>query len=215
MTTVLVTGFEPFEGDPSNPSWDAVRLLAGETIAGATIVARQLPCVFATVGAALERAIEEISPTVTICVGLGGNRSDVSVERVAINIIDARIPDNAGRQPIDEPAVEGGPAAYFSTLPIKAIVAAVRAAGLPASVSQTAGTFNCNYTFYRLAHHIATRAPQMRGGFIHVPYSHELAALHPGAPSMATQAVAEALRIAVRTALTVGRDLKTGGGAVS
>lgn len=214
MQRILVTGIEPFDGETINPSWEAVRVLDGEEIDGHLVVARQLPCVIAEVGAVLTAAIEELDPVLVLCLGQAGGRADISIERVAINVVDARIPDNAGRQPVDEPVVAGGPAAYFSTLPIKALVRALRDAGIPASVSQTAGTYNCNAIFYALSHHIATRRPRLRGGFIHVPYLPSMATRHPGAPSLARETVTQAVRIMAATALAVASDIKAGGGAV-
>ncbi|QNP57740.1 pyroglutamyl-peptidase I [Paenacidovorax monticola] len=214
MQRILVTGIEPFDGETINPSWEAVRVLDGEEIDGHLVVARQLPCVIAEVGAVLTAAIEELDPVLVLCLGQAGGRADISIERVAINVVDARIPDNAGRQPVDEPVIAGGPAAYFSTLPIKALVRALRDAGIPASVSQTAGTYNCNAIFYTLSHHIATRRPRLRGGFIHVPYLPSMATRHPGAPSLARETVTQAVRIMAATALAVASDIKAGGGAV-
>lgn len=214
MQRILVTGIEPFDGETINPSWEAVRVLDGEEIDGHLVVARQLPCVIAEVGAVLTAAIEELDPVLVLCLGQAGGRADISIERVAINVVDARIPDNAGRQPVDEPVIAGGPAAYFSTLPIKALVRALRDAGIPASVSQTAGTYNCNAIFYALSHHIATRRPRLRGGFIHVPYLPSMATRHHGAPSLARETVTQAVRIMAATALAVASDIKAGGGAV-
>ncbi|MGA3887343.1 pyroglutamyl-peptidase I [Ralstonia nicotianae] len=214
MTTVLITGIEPFESDPTNPSWDIARALDGERIDGATLVARQLPCVFGRANRELVAAIEATQPSLVLALGLASGRSELSVERVAINVIDARIPDNAGNQPIDVPVVADGPAAYFSSLPIKAIVHALRAAGVPAAVSQSAGTYNCNHLFYGLMHHIATRAPRMRGGFIHVPATPELAARHPGRPSLRLDAQIAGMRVAVRTALATQGDLRLSGGTL-
>ncbi|MDK1379022.1 pyroglutamyl-peptidase I [Ralstonia nicotianae] len=214
MTTVLITGIEPFESDPTNPSWDIARALDGERIDGATLVARQLPCVFGRANRELVAAIEATQPSLVLALGLASGRSELSVERVAINVIDARIPDNAGNQPVDVPVVADGPAAYFSSLPIKAIVHALRAAGVPAAVSQSAGTYNCNHLFYGLMHHIATRAPRMRGGFIHVPATPELAAQHPGRPSLRLDAQIAGMRVAVRTALATQGDLRLSGGTL-
>ncbi|MEN4918405.1 pyroglutamyl-peptidase I [Achromobacter spanius] len=214
MRTVLVTGIEPFDGETLNPSWEAARILDGETVAGARIAARQLPCVIGKVVGVLRQAIEETRPDLVICLGQAGGRSDVSVERVAINVVDARIPDNEGRQPIDEPVVQGGPAAYFSTLPIKAIVRDLRAGGVPASVSLTAGTYNCNTIFYGLSHYIATEQPGLRGGFVHVPYLPEMAAKHPGQPSLALDVLVQGVKIIVGTSLAVAQDVKLGGGAL-
>lgn len=152
MKTVLMTAFEPFGGETINPSWEAVRALEGKQISGATIVIRQLPVVFSDVLRVLNQALEEVKPDAILSVGQAGGRSDITVERIGINVDDARIPDNAGHQPVDQPVVAGGPAADLSRLPIKAIVAAVREAGIPASVSQTAGTFTCNRVMYGLLH---------------------------------------------------------------
>ena len=141
MHTVLLTGFEPFDQDPVNPSWEAVRQLDGVLLSDdVRIVARRLPCAFATAPACLMQMLDELRPAMVIATGLGPGRSDISIERVAINLNDARIPDNLGAQPIDTAVVVDGPAAYFTTLPIKAMVRAVREAGMAASVSHTAGT---------------------------------------------------------------------------
>lgn len=214
MTTVLVTGIEPFESDPTNPSWDIAQALDGTQVDGATIVARQLPCVFGVANEQLVAAIEETSPTLVFALGLASGRAEISVERVAINVIDARIPDNAGNQPVDTPVVADGPTAYFSTLPIKAIVQTLREAGVPAAVSQSAGTYNCNHLFYGLMHYIATRAPQVRGGFIHVPTTPELAARHAGRPSLSLETQVKGIRTAIGVALATRADLKVSGGAV-
>ncbi|PLQ00235.1 pyroglutamyl-peptidase I [Cupriavidus pauculus] len=213
MQTVLVTGIEPFDGETLNPSWESARTVDGRVIGGARVVARQLPCVIAEVRQALLHAIKEVDPVVVLCLGQAGGRADVSVERVAINVVDARIPDNAGRQPVDEPVIDGGPVAYFSALPIKALVSRLRASGIPASVSQSAGTYNCNAIFYSLLHYIATERPALRGGFIHVPYLPQMAAAHPGAPSMDVGTLIAAIEVMVATTLEVSTDLKEVGGA--
>lgn len=213
MKTVLVTAFEPFGGEALNPSWEAVRALDGKTIGGARIVARQLPVVFSDVLGVLYAAMDEVQPDLILAVGQAGGRSDITVERIGINVDDARIPDNAGQQPVDEPIVPDGPAGYFSTLPIKAIVAAVREAGIPASVSQTAGTFTCNRVMYGLLHRLHTQGNRVRGGFVHIPYLPAQAAQHPGAPSMAQAQVMQALEIAIRVSLETETDLKVAGGA--
>lgn len=212
MRTVLITGFEPFDGEAVNPSWEVVSHLDNAIIGGCRVVARQLPCVF---GAALEElnaAIDALSPTLVLCVGQAGGRSDISVERVAINVDDARIPDNRGNQPVDTPIVANGPAAWFSSLPIKAIVSALREAGIPASVSQTAGTFVCNHVMYGLLHKLSG-IPEAKGGFIHIPYLPQQAAAHPGAPSMAVQTVRQGLEKAITVALQVENDILVTGGA--
>ena len=212
MPHVLLTGFAPFGGESTNPSWEAVQALEGEVVAGHRIVARCLPVEFDASLHALQHALDELVPSLVICVGQAGGRAQMSLERVAINVIDARIPDNAGAQPIDEPVAADGPAAYFTSLPIKAMLAALRNAGFPAEISQTAGTYVCNHVFYALMH--ALRGlPGVRGGFVHIPYSPAQAALHAGAPSLPSTVVAQALRLAVGIALTVEHDVRMGSGA--
>lgn len=212
MKTVLLTGFEPFNQETINPAWEAVRALDGWRETGFAVVSRQLPCVFGAAIDSMRAAIDELQPALVIAVGQAGGRVDMSIERVAINVDDAPIRDNRQQQLVDKPIVDGGPAAYFSTLPIKAIVRELRAAGLPASVSQTAGTFVCNHVFYGLMHALALR-PEVKAGFIHIPYLPEQAAAHPGAASMSLAGMVEGLRIAVRTALVTGADIAAAGGA--
>jgi pyroglutamyl-peptidase len=212
MKTVLLTGFEPFDGAAVNPAWEAVRLLDGWAGDGFRVVARQLPCVFGDAAQALCSAVDEVRPDIAIAVGQAGGRPEISVERIAINVDDARIPDNAGRQPVDVPIVAGGPAAYFTTLPIKAMVAAMRAQGLNAGVSQTAGTFVCNHVFYALMHHVRGRA--LKAGFIHVPFLPEQAEGRADTPpSMALDDIVAGLRIAVEVALARDTDVVEAGGA--
>lgn len=214
MKTILLTGFEPFNQETINPAWEAVRALDGWSEDGFRVVARQLPCVFGEANEAMAQAVAELHPAVVIAVGQAGGRCDLSVERVAINVDDAPIRDNRQQQLVDEAIVPGGPAAYFSTLPIKAIVGALREAGLPASVSQTAGTFVCNHVFYGLMHAAAKGRRAMRAGFIHIPYLPQQAAAHPGAASMALADMIEGLRIAVRTTLATVADVRVQGGAM-
>jgi pyroglutamyl-peptidase len=212
LRTMLLTGFAPFGGETSNPSWEAVAALDGCRLRGHRVFARQLPVTFGASLKALRAALAETSPSLVVCVGQAGGRAQLSLERVAINIDDARIPDNAGQQPIDIPIVEGGPAAYFSTLPIKAMLAGLREAGFPAEISQTAGTYVCNHVFYGLMHALRNKR-STRGGFIHIPYSPVQAAAHPGAASLSTDVVTEAIRLAVRIALTTPTDSKLSAGA--
>ena len=215
MTRVLLTGFEPFDGDAINPSWEVARALDGELPGGATVQALQLPCVFGAARDALWQALEGGRFDLLLSLGLAGNRPDVTVERIAINVDDARIPDNAGQQPVDVPVVAQGPAAYWASLPIKRMVAAVRAAGVPASVSQTAGTFVCNHVFYAGAHWAATRQPGLRVGFIHLPLLPAQAVHKPGFSGMALDAQVQAVRAALQAALASGEDVRYAGGAVS
>lgn len=221
---VLITGFEPFDQAPLNPSWEVARALQGWQPASpggaCTVQAVQLPCVFGAAIEHLQQALAQWQPTLVICLGLASGRSEITPERIAINVDDARIPDNAGRQPVDVAVQPGGPAAYFSTLPIKAMVRDLRAQGIAAAVSNTAGTFVCNHVFYALMYQLALRAAASsgvvvaRGGFIHVPALPELAALHPGMPSMALDSQVRGIQIAVETALAVQADVREVGGAL-
>lgn len=200
--TVLLTGFEPFNGAKINPAWEAVRTFKGWVDEDFMVEILQLPCVFGFASRVLCGAVDEIRPDVVICVGQAGGRADLAVERVAINLDDAPIFDNDKQQPVDAPIALGGPAAYFATLPVKAIVGAMRERGVQASVSQTAGTFVCNHVFYGLMHHLAGRA--VSGGFIHLPYLPEQAAALDGAPSMALAEMIEGLRVAMEVAVRGG-----------
>ena len=215
MTRVLITGFAPFGGESVNPSWQAASLVAAEPPTGLTVTAAELPCVFGESVDALRDAVRVSAPDLVLCLGQAGGRPGVTVERVAVNLDDARIPDNKGRQPIDEPVVPGGPAAYFSSLPVKACVAAVRAAGVPAAVSLTAGTFVCNHVAYGLGHLIATELPYVRGGFVHVPWAPEQVT-DATAPALESTTVARGLRALLRTAAATpaGQDLKVTEGAI-
>ena len=209
--TLLLTGFQAFGGEQENPSWQAVSALHGTRIAGHRVVARELPVAFGDALKALRVALRDTRPALAVCVGQAGGRAQISLERVAINVDDARIPDNAGKQPVDVPVVAGGPAAYFATLPIKAMRQALQEAGFPAEISQTAGTFVCNHVFYGLMH--ALRAQRhVRAGFIHLPYSPAQATRHPGAPSLAVETATGALRIALQAALRVREDARLPGG---
>ncbi|QPF73831.1 pyroglutamyl-peptidase I [Roseateles sp. DAIF2] len=210
---ILLTGFEPFGGEPVNPAWEIARALDGEALDGARIVARRLPCVFGAALDTLAAAIAETRPRLVLALGQAGGRCDLSIERVAINVDDARIADNAGAQPVDAPVLVGGPAAYFTTLPIKAMVAGLRAAGYPASVSQSAGTFVCNHVFYGLQHALAGSG--VRSGFMHIPYLPEQAARHPGQPSLPLATLIDGTRLALELALRTEQDLREPGGAIS
>lgn len=216
LPQILLTAFEPFGGDPVNPSLLIARQLHGQTIAGARVVAVELPCVFHQALTVLEEALERTRPTLAVAVALGlaAGREGLSIERVAINVDDARIPDNAGAQPVDQPIALKGPAAWFSTLPIKAIAAALNQAGVPASVSQTAGTFVCNHVFYGLQQRLAGTG--VRSGFIHVPLLPEQAERYPGKPVLSLDAQVRGVRLALEVALTRrGRDLRVAGGAIA
>ncbi|MCM3339545.1 pyroglutamyl-peptidase I [Paenibacillus sp. MER TA 81-3] len=192
---LLLTGFDPFGADSINPSWEAVRSLHGRTIGSYQVHAVQLPTSFARAGTALREAMNTFAPDAMLCIGQAGGRPDITLERVAINLMDARIPDNDGAQPTDDEVMRGGPAAYWSRLPVKALRQALRAAGIPCSISYTAGTFVCNAIFYTLMHelHIEPDGSGKRGGFIHIPYLPEQAAVHPNAASMSLSSITHGL----------------------
>jgi len=211
--TVLLTGFTPFGGESVNPSWQAVRALGGATIEDHRVVVAELPCEFDASLPALWRAVRRHEPHVAIAVGLAGGRDGISLERVAINVMDARIPDNAGAQPVDVPVLGSGAAAFFSTLPIKAALLELQRAGIPAHISQTAGTYVCNQVFYALMHALR-RQRNTRAGFVHVPWLPEQAAAH-GQPGMPLEQMTMALEIIVRTALTASSDRRVAAGAES
>ena len=208
--TILLTGFEPFGGESVNPSWEIARALDGWVCEGRTVRAVCLPCAFGDALRTLDDALAAHRPELAMCLGQAGGRAEISIERAALNVDDARIPDNLGRQPIDAAVVADGPAAYFSTLPIKAIARDVRAAGVAAAVSNTAGTFVCNHVFYALMHRLATASAlaHARGGFVHVPYTPEQVAARPGVPAMALATQIEGIRQALRSALLTREDVR-------
>lgn len=214
MTKVLVTGFDPFGGDAMNPAFEAVKLMP-DMINDATIIKLEVPTVFKKSIDVLKEAIAKEKPEVVVCVGQAGGRFDVTPERVAINQDDARIPDNEKNQPIDVPIFEDGDTAYFSKLPIKAMVATMREGGVPASVSNSAGTFVCNHIMYGLLYLIDKEFPDIRGGFIHVPFATEQVIDRPNSPSLTLEQIAEGLRLSVVAILENEEDHKVVGGAIS
>ncbi|MEJ7930692.1 pyroglutamyl-peptidase I [Ramlibacter sp. AN1015] len=208
--TVLVTGFEPFGAGGDNPSALAALALNDSDIAGHRVVGAVLPTVFGASRAVLEDLVARHRPALVVCCGLAGGRAAISLERIAINVDDARIADNAGAQPVDLPVVAGAPAAYFSTLPIKAMLQSLRSAGIAAEVSQTAGTFVCNHVFYGLMHLLAQPGCRgVRGGLVHVPWLPG-----QGEPAMPLETTVAGLRIALACALTVRKDLRIAAGAL-
>jgi len=202
----LVTGFEPFDGDTINPALEALLRLPA-SLGTMSLAKRAIPTVFGQALDVLAEALDEVQPDLVLAVGQAGGRAALSLERVAINIDDARIGDNAGQRPVDRPIVPGGPAAYFATLPIKAAVRALRQAGLPAAVSNTAGTFVCNHLFYGLMHQAALRGGAFRAGFLHIPYLPQQAQRHVGQPSMALEYVVQGIGIILATSAEFEHDL--------
>ncbi len=189
MKKLLITGFDPFDGATINPSWEAVKLLP-DTIGDYEIHKLQIPTVFGLAPRTVLEKAAELCPDVIISVGQAGTRAAVTPERIGINVRDARICDNAGISPKDEPIVPGGADGYFSTLPVKAMIAAITDAGLPGAISNTAGTFVCNDVLYSLLHHYA--GTDVRCGFIHVPWLPE-----QGTPNLALEDTAKALAAAI------------------
>ena len=200
---ILYTGFEPFGGECTNPSFEAIRLLPGK-IAGAEVIRLEIPVVFGKAEEAVLRAVETHRPEFVICVGQAGGRAAVTPEYAAINYRCARIPDNAGQQPFDERIIPGGPAAYFTKLPVHEIVRKCVERGIPAAVSYSAGTFVCNEVMYTLLHAVESRFPHLIGGFLHVPYSPEQAAVKtPVPPCMDLHKIADALFFAGEVSICV------------
>jgi pyroglutamyl-peptidase len=213
IPNVLLTGFEPFGGERINPSGEIARALDGAILNGHRVVTAILPVAFASTLPMLEALLETHRPVLALATGQAGGRSELAIERVAANLIDARIADADGVQPIDEPVVADAPAAYFSTLPVKAMLARLRALGIPAGLSQSAGAYVCNQAFYALAHLVATRYRAIRAGFLHVPWLPEQAARHHGQPSMALETMVLGVRAAIECAVATRRDLRVAGGS--
>lgn len=195
---ILITGFEPFGGESINPSYEAIKLLP-DSINDAQIIKRQVPTVFRKSIEELEKLIKEFNPDIVISVGQAGGRAEISIERVAINIDDANIKDNEGNQPVDETIFEDGENAYFSNLPIKAMVEKIKKGGIPASISNSAGTFVCNHIMYGLLYLIDKKYPHIKGGFIHVPYLPEQVVDKRNTPSMSLDNIKKALILAIET----------------
>ena len=202
---ILLSGFDPFGGEPVNPACELLGLLDGKRLDGYRVVTQEIPAIRFRAAEALLSAITREDPVMVIALGQSGGRPGLSLERVAINVDDYRIPDNDGNRPVDEPVVEGGPAAYWSTLPIKDMVRAMWEAGVPASVSNSAGTFVCNHLFYRLMRFLEDEGYVRRGGFIHVPYMMEQAE-RLGQPGLPLEAMARGLEAAILAAAAVCRE---------
>ena len=209
---ILVTGFDPFGGETVNPALEAVKSLPSE-IHGAEVHWVAIPTVFYKAAEVLEIAIIRYQPDAVLCIGQAGGRASLTPERVAINQDDARIPDNQGNQPIDTPIRLDGQAAYFSTLPIKAMVQAIKEEGLPATVSNTAGTFVCNHLMYQALYLADKKFPHMRAGFMHIPYMTEQVLNKPNTASMCLTDIVRGIEAAIRAIVDYkDKDLKLVGG---
>lgn len=210
---ILVTGFDPFGGEKINPALEAVKLLPSE-IHGAEVRWAEIPTVFHKSSVVLEAEIERYQPDAVLCIGQAGGRASLTPERVAINQDDARIPDNEGNQPIDTPIRTDGAAAYFSQLPIKAMVQAIKEEGLPATISNTAGTFVCNHLMYQALYLADKKFPNMRAGFMHIPYMTEQVINKPNTASMNLTDIIRGIEAAIGAIVDYkDKDLKLIGGA--
>jgi len=197
---VLLTGFEPFDGEPVNPSMVVAQRLGASPPAGSRLSVLVLPVERHRADAMLIEALDARHPDAVLMLGEAGGRACVTPERIAINVDDYRIPDNAGQQPREQPVVDGGPAGYFSTLPVAAMAARLERAGIPARVSCSAGTYLCNRVFYRVMHHLRGRAAAPRAGFVHLPYLHQqVLARRDAAPSMAPETLEHAVRLLIES----------------
>ena len=193
---ILLTAFEPFGGEKVNPAQEAVNAIP-DRVSGAEIVKLTVPTVFGKSVELVYETMKRLGPDAVLCIGQAAGRAGLSVERVAINLEDAALADNEGRRPVDTPVFPDGPAAYFATLPVKAMVERIKAAGIEAAVSCTAGTFVCNQLMYGVLHHIAREFPSMRAGFIHVPYLPEQTLDKPGAPSLSREDIVRGIEAAI------------------
>ena len=209
---ILVTGFDPFGGEEVNPAIETVKRLP-DTIGGAKIIKLEIPTVCHQSLRVIDEAIAGYDPDVVLSVGQAGGRPDITVERVGINVDDCRIPDNAGNQIVDEPIYADGPAAYFVTVPIKAMVQRIRERNIPASVSNTAGTFVCNHVTYGVCHLLAVKYPGKRSGFIHIPFLPQQAVDKKNMPSMSQDMMVEAITAAIEAVGGTEKDIKVTGGA--
>lgn len=209
---ILITAFDPFGGDTVNPALEAVKRMRAPE--GVSLVKLTVPTVFHKSIAAVRSRMEEERPEAVLCVGQAGGRFELTPERVSINVDDARIPDNEGNQPIDEPVFADGPAAYFTLLPVKAMVRAIRGGGLPASLSNTAGTFVCNHLMYGVLYVIHHEFPGVRGGFLHVPFIPEQAVSRPNTPSMSLADIARGLELAVEAIARNPEDIPLAEGKI-
>ena len=208
---ILITGFDPFGGEPVNPAFEAVKLMKDE-IAGAQIVKLEIPPVFGDSIEKVHAAMVAEKPDVVMSVGQAGGRFGVTPERVAINLSDARIPDNKGNQPLDAPIFEDGETGYLTTLPVKAMVEKIKEKGLPASVSYTAGSYVCNHVMYGNLYYAAKEFPNMKAGFVHVPFMTQQVVNRPNVPSMALSDIALALEACVEAIVENEKDIAVAGG---
>lgn len=210
---ILVTGFDPFGGESINPAIESVKRLP-DMIDGATIIKLEIPTVCHVSLEVIEEAIKKHDPDVILSIGQAGGRNEITVERIGINLDDCRIPDNAGKQIIDEPVYADGPDAYFVNLPIKAMVKAMRDAGIPADISNTAGTFVCNHVTYGVRYMIEHTYPKKRSGFLHIPYLPAQAVDKKSVASMDLDTIVKGITVAIEAIVHNKEDIKMSGGKI-
>ena len=204
---VLVTGFDPFGGEVDSPAYEAIKLLP-DTIAGAEIIKLEIPTVFARSTLAVEKALQAYEPDLVICVGQAGGNSCITIEKIAVNLAQAGIPDNDGELKVDDPLQEDGDIAYYSNLPINAIVKNIRDHDIPCYISYSAGTYVCNCVMYNVLYMTSRKYPNIRSGFIHVPYSSAQAVNKPnGTPFMSLTDIAKSLEYAIEASVTHEKDI--------
>lgn len=209
---ILLTGFDPFGGQPINPALEAVKLVS-DKVGDVEVVKLEVPTVFYKSIEVVDKAIEEVKPDVVVCVGQAGGRYHITPERVAINVNDARIPDNEGNQPVEGAIFEDGQPAYFTTLPVKAMVAAIRDANIPSSLSNTAGTYVCNHLMYGVLYLADKKYPGLKAGFIHVPFIPSQTLDRPSpAPFMEVEMIAKGLEAAIKAIADNEEDIKVAEG---
>jgi pyroglutamyl-peptidase I len=210
---ILVTGFDPFGGEPINPAIESVKRLP-DNIAGAEIIKLEIPTVRKKSLEKIEKAINEHNPDVILSIGQAGGRFDISIERVGINLDDFRIPDNEGNQIIDEPVFPDGENSYFVKLPVKAMVQNVQKNNIPASVSYTAGTFVCNHVLYGVLYLIEKKYKGKKSGFIHIPFLPQQVIDKRNMPSMELNTIVKGLTAAIEAIVKNNEDIKEVGGTV-
>jgi pyroglutamyl-peptidase len=210
---ILVTGFDPFGGEKINPAFEVIKRLRGN-IEGAEVVKLEIPTAFYSSTNKIVEKLKEVNPDVVLMIGQAGGRFEVTVERVGVNVDDARIPDNENQQPVDKAIDEDGLPAYFATIPIKAIVQEIKARNIPASVSNTAGTYVCNHIMYGVLNYIYKNKLNIKGGFIHIPYLLEQVITKPNTPAMSLEIMVEAIEIAIEAIVKHDKDIKITGGTV-
>jgi pyroglutamyl-peptidase len=210
---ILVTGFDPFGGEKINPAFEVIKRLR-DNIEGAEVVKLEIPTAFYSSTNKIVEKLKEANPDVVLMIGQAGGRFEVTVERVGVNVDDARIPDNENQQPIDKAIDEEGLPAYFATIPIKAIVQEIKARNIPASVSNTAGTYVCNHIMYGVLNYIYKNKLNIKGGFIHIPYLLEQVITKPNTPAMSLEIMVEAIETAIEAIVKHDKDINITGGTV-